>query len=336
MTGLSLPGDRETVGQTLEDDHLDRTPDDAPHRAAAKTVLAIAEAAGPVAFRLSQAELLGDPARVVGTNTGGDRQKALDVASHEHFLAALRGAGVEAIASEEADEVAEGVPGGLVSVAIDPIDGSSGIGVGALLGTLFAVLPARDGKDVYRQSGRALLAAGYISYGHSVDFGFSVGKGVAIATFAPGARIFRVVAENIAIPAGTSEVAFNALAQRHWSPGVRAYVEACVAGREGERGRDFNMRWMAAAVGDLQRILKRGGMFFYAADRRPGYEAGRLRLVYEANPIAFLCEQAGGAATDGLRPILDIPPAELHQHTPLVFGSREEVETFGRYLSRAD
>jgi fructose-1,6-bisphosphatase I len=217
---------------------------------------------------------------------------------------------------------------------MDPIDGSSSIGVGALLGTLFAVLPAKGGTEFYRQPGRAILAAGYVSYGHSVDLGFSIGDGVTIATYDPAARVFRVVAEHVSIPAQTSEIAFNASVQRHLAPGARAYVEDCLAGGEGPRGRDFNMRWLAAAVGDLQRILRRGGMFFYAADRRPGYGKGRLRLVYEANPIAFLCEQAGGAATDGTRRILDIVPEALHQHTPLVFGSADEVETFARYAAR--
>ena len=120
---------------------------------------------------------------------------------------------------------------------------------------------------------------------------------------------------------------------RHWAPGVQAYVADCLAGSDGPRGRDFNMRWLAAAVGDLHRILRQGGLFFYAADRRPGNEAGRLRLLYEAIPIAFLCEQAGGAATDGARPILDRTPTAVHQQVPLIFGSAAEVETFGRYAA---
>jgi fructose-1,6-bisphosphatase I len=334
MGELLLDGDRPTTAPTIADYLWARAGEDPLRRAVARAVIAIAEAAGPVAFRLAQGELPGDPAHIVGTNTGGDQQKALDVAAHEHFLRALRAAGVQAVASEEAEEVALGAPDGLVSVAMDPIDGSSSIGIGALLGTLFAVLPAADGTEFYRQTGRSILAAGYVSFGHSVDLGFSTGDGVAIATFDPADRVFRIAVENVTIPKRTSEIAFNASVLRHWPPGVRAYVDACLAGRDGERGREFNMRWLAAAVGDLQRILRRGGMFFYAADGRPGYGKGRLRLVYEANPIAFLCEQAGGGATDGIRPILDIVPEALHQNIPLVFGSAEEVETFARYAAR--
>ena len=334
MAELWLDGDRATTAPTIAEYVQARVGADPLRRATARAVIAIAEAAGPVAFRLAQGELPGNPAHLVGTNTGGDQQKALDVGAHEHFLRALREAGVQAVASEEAEEVAPGAADGLVSVAMDPIDGSSGIGIGALLGTLFAVLPAADGLEFYRQPGRKILAAGYVSYGHSVDLGFSIGDGLHIATFDPADRVFRVGIENVRIPERTSEIAFNASVGRHWSPGVRAYVDALMAGRDGERGREFNMRWLAAAVGDLQRILRRGGMFFYAADRRPGYGQGRLRLVYEANPIAFLCEQAGGAATDGSRPILDIVPEALHQNIPLVFGSAGEVATFARYAAR--
>lgn len=334
MGELKLDGDAPVRSLTITDYLAGWAGDDPLRRAVARAVDAIAIAAAPVAFRLAQGELPGDPAHIVGTNTGGDHQKALDVGAHEHFLAALRAAGVQAVASEEAEEVAEGDPQGLVSVAMDPIDGSSGIGIGALLGTLFAVLPARDGLEFYRQPGHNILAAGYVSYGHSVDLGFSLGDGVTIATYDPGTRAFHIAVERVTIPARTAEIAFNAMAQRHWTPGVQAYVAACIAGREGERGRDFNMRWLAAAVGDLQRILRRGGMFFYVGDRRPGYAEGRLRLVYEANPIAFLCAQSGGAATDGVRPILDIVPEALHQQIPLVFGSSEEVATFKDFMTR--
>jgi fructose-1,6-bisphosphatase I len=179
-----------------------------------------------------------------------------------------------------------------------------------------------------------MLAAGYISFGHSVDLGFSIGEGVVIATLDPADGKFRIVADSVQIKAETSEIAYNASNQRHWSRGVRAYIEDCYAGREGPRGSDINMRWLAAAVGELHRILRRGGMFFYVGDGRPDFSDGRLRLTYEGNPIAFLCEQAGGAATDGVRPILDITPRTLHQFTPLVFGAVGEVETFGRYAAR--
>jgi fructose-1,6-bisphosphatase I len=302
--------------------------------AAARVVAEIAEAAVPLARRLARGELPGDPQRSVGVNTAGDTQKALDVAAHEHFARALIAAGVGAILSEEADEVIPGAANGAVAVAIDPIDGSGSIGIGAPLGTLFAVYPAVPGGGDFLVSGRSILAAGYVSFGHSVDLGFSLGDGAAIATLDPVDSAFRVVDDAVRLPREASEIAFNASLHRHWAAGVRAYVDDCLAGRDGPRERDFNMRWLAAAVGELHRILRRGGMFFYVGDRRPGYAAGRLRLVYEANPIAFLCEQAGGAATDGVRPILDLVPETLHQNVPLVFGCAGEVETFAAYAGR--
>ena len=328
---LSLPGDRDPIAPSIETFLQDWASEDVTRTAVARVVAAVAEAAVPLAHRLARGELPGDPKASVGVNTGGDTQKALDVAAHDHFVRALTAAGVRAILSEEAEEVVAGADDGSLAVAIDPIDGSGSIGIGAPLGTLFGVYPAGLG---FLAPGRAMLAAGYVSFGHSVDFGFSLGDGVVIATFDPVDGRFRIVADAVRLPREASEVAFNASLYRHWLPGVQAYVDDCLAGRDGPRGRDFNMRWLAAAVGELHRILRRGGMFFYAGDRRPGYGKGRLRLVYEANPIAFLCEQAGGAATDGVRPILDIVPETLHQHTPLVFGCAGEVETFAGYAAR--
>lgn len=333
-SGLGLPGDRSPDAQGIAS-YLDAwAGDDRDRTAAARVVVAVAAAAVPVARRLAQGELPGDPKRSVGVNTAGDTQKALDVAAHEHFVHALTAAGARAILSEETEEVIAGARDGTVSVAIDPIDGSGSIGIGAPLGTLFAIYPAAEGGDDFLVSGRAMLGAGYVSFGHSVDLGFSLGDGVVIATLDPADGTFRVVDTKVRLPHDASEIAFNASVARHWQPGVRAYVDDCIAGRDGPRGRDVNMRWLAAAVGELHRILRRGGMFFYVADRRPGYEAGRLRLVYEANPIAFLCEQAGGAATDGVRPILDLLPETLHSNVPLVFGCAGEVATFGRYAAR--
>jgi fructose-1,6-bisphosphatase I len=329
---LALPGDSTPSAPSVEAFLASRT-ESGERKAAARVVAAIAEAAVPLARRLARGELPGDPQKTVGVNTAGDSQKALDVAAHEHFVRALVSAGVAAILSEEADDVIPGAPDGSVAVALDPIDGSGSIGIGAPLGTLFAVYPAAPGGD-FLVSGRAILAAGYVSFGHSVDLGFSLGNGVVIATLDPVDRVFRVVDDSARLPREASEIAFNASLRRHWFPGVGAYVDDCLAGRDGPRGRDFNMRWLAAAVGELHRILRRGGMFFYVGDRRPGYAGGRLRLIYEANPIAFLCEQAGGAATDGARPILDIVPTTLHQNVPLVFGCAGEVETFAAYAAR--
>ncbi|MCA8881457.1 MAG: class 1 fructose-bisphosphatase [Rhodobacteraceae bacterium] len=336
---LRLSGDTASAAPTIDAYLRDRAQSDPaqsdPARAkAAEVIAAIASASVPLARRLAQGELPGDPKRKVGVNSAGDSQKALDMAAHDHFVAVLIAAGVRAILSEEAEDMIPGAAEGLVSVAIDPIDGSGSIGIGAPLGTLFAIYPASDAGDEFRMSGRSLLAAGYVSFGHSVDFGFSLGDGVVIATLDPASNVFRVVVEDARLPLEASEIAYNASLYWHWRPGVQAYVDDCLAGRDGPRERDFNMRWLAAAVGELHRILRRGGMFFYVADKRKGYREGRLRLIYEAVPIAFLCEAAGGAATDGARPILDLVPETLHQNIPLVFGCADEVATFATYAAR--
>lgn len=331
---LTLPEDGDATAPTLNGYLRSWAGGDPRRQAVAAALAAIAAAAVPLAGRLARGEVPGDPKRSVGVNSAGDTQKALDMAAHDHFVRVLRQAGVRAILSEEAQDVVEGNAKGLVSVAIDPIDGSGSIGIGAPLGTLFGIYPAAADGSEFLAPGRAMLAAGYVSFGHTVDFGFSLGDGVLIATYDPVGGAFRIVADAVRLPREASEIAFNASIHRHWSVGVRAYVEDCLAGYDGPRGRDFNMRWLAAAVGELHRILRRGGMFFYVADERPGYGRGRLRLIYEANPITFLCEQAGGAATDGIRPILDIVPEALHQNTPLVFGAASEVETFARYAAR--
>jgi fructose-1,6-bisphosphatase I len=239
---------------------------------------------------------------------------------------------VRQVLSEEDPHVALLDPAGDWDVAIDPIDGSGSIGIGAPLGMLFSILPAAP--QGFLRTGRAVVAAGYASFGHSCDFGFSLGDGVTIATFDRAIGGFRVLQENVTLKPEARTVAYNASNERHWPAGMQAWVHDLRLGKDGPRGRDFNMRWLAAAVGELHRILLLGGVFLYPADRRPGYENGRLRLIYEAAPIAFLIEQAGGRATDGKTPILDRLPSGLHEHTPLIFGASEEVAMIARYLAR--
>jgi fructose-1,6-bisphosphatase I len=293
-------------------------------------VLALAEALPPLAARLSAGRLHGDPAAIVGTNDSGDKQKALDVAAHDYMIGVLRAAGVRQVLSEEAEQVILLNEAGAFDVAIDPIDGSGSIGIGAPLGMLFSVLPAAP--EGFLRTGRAIVAAGYASFGHSVDFGYSLGAGVHIATFDAGEDVFRLTRENVTLKPTASTIAYNASNERHWCKGLRAWVGDLRLGRDGPRGRDFNMRWLAAAVGDLHRILLQGGAFLYPQDRRKGYENGRLRLIYECAPIAFLIEQAGGIASDGTQPILDCRPLALHDMTPLYFGAKDEIESILSYL----
>ncbi|MCE0505842.1 fructose-bisphosphatase class I [Roseivivax sp. GX 12232] len=296
----------------------------------AEIVQAIAEAARPIALRLALAGLPGDPAAKTGQNASGDSQKALDLAAHDHMIAALARTSVVRVVSEEAEAPITLNEAGEWDVVIDPIDGSGSIGIGAPLGLLFGIFP--KGESVLRP-GREMAAAGYVSFGHSTDLGVSLGAGVSLATLDPRDGVFRLTRSRAEVPPTTKMLAYNASNERHLAPGLRAYLDEARAGVTGPRGGDTNMRWIAAAVGDLHRILIQGGVFLYPADARPGYERGHLRLLYEAFPIAFLMEQAGGAASDGAGPILDRSPAEIHDKTPLFFGARDELARLHAHLT---
>lgn len=323
---LRLPNDGAAQGPLLAE-ALEGAP-------AGDIIAAIAGALPPLAARLAAGRLHGDPEAIVGTNDSGDKQKALDLAAHDHMIAVLRAAGVRQVLSEEAEAVIHLNEGGEFDVAIDPIDGSGSIGIGAPLGMLFSVLPAD--QDSFLRPGRHAVAAGYASFGHSVDFGWSTGQGVHVATLDAGhdgGAGFRVAREGLRLKPAASTIAYNASNERHWAPGLQEWARDLRAGTDGPRGRDFNMRWLAAAVGELHRILLKGGVFLYPDDARPGYANGRLRLIYECVPIAFLIEQAGGQATDGRAPILDRVPTALHEFTPLIFGASDEVAAIHSYLA---
>lgn len=323
---LSLPGDGAPSGVPVDDVLNSPGP--------AAVVLALARALPALADRLAASLLPGDPAALVGDNSTGDAQKALDLGAHHHMLDALRGMGVRLVLSEEADDITALDPQGAWDVAMDPIDGSGSIGIGAPLGMMFSILPAAP--EGFMRTGRAIVAAGYASFGHSLDCGFTLGDGVTIATYDRQARLFRVVKERVTLSPVAKVIAYNASNERHWPQGLQSYVRDLALGKDGPRGRDFNMRWLAAAVGELHRILLQGGVFMYPADRRKGKERGHLRLVYEAAPIAFIIEQAGGAAHDGTGPILDILPHHPHQKTPLYFGATDELELLLGHLAQPD
>lgn len=326
---LFLPGD-DPAAQAPTLDHWlsDQTADPA----LCDIIRTIAAASVPLGQRLALAALPGDPAAIVGTNDSGDRQKALDLAAHDHMLAALRACAIATLVSEEAVEPIPMTDGAPYDLAIDPIDGSGSIGIGAPLGLLFAIFPAAEDQ---RRSGRDVIAAGYVSFGHSTDMGLSLGQGVTILTLDPRDTSWRVAQEGVRVPQTTKFVAFNASNMRNMSDGLQTYLKHTQQGADGPRGGNTNMRWIAAAVGDLHRILMQGGVFLYPADTRPGYAQGHLRLLYEAFPVAFLMAQAGGAASDGAGPILDRTPDDIHAKTPLIFGSTAEVARIETYLARA-
>lgn len=303
--------------------------------ATAGAVRAIADACADVAHRIACGPLVGDLSATVGTDDGGgDVQKELDVWSNDKLIAALRAASVAAIASEELKAPLHLGGDGLVAVALDPLDGSSNIDTNVPIGTIFSVVPVGElaGSDaIFMQPGTSQLAAGYVIYGPQCALVFTMGAGTQVFTLDPLTRQFWLTNPRIAIKRSSNEYAINASNYRHWSDSVRAYIDDCIAGTAGPRGSDVNMRWLASLVAECHRILVRGGVFLYPGDLRKGYEKGRLRLIYEAAPIAFLVEQAGGQAFDGVVRILDIVPTAIHQRTPLIFGSAEEVDRIRRY-----
>ncbi|MFD1330920.1 class 1 fructose-bisphosphatase [Methylopila musalis] len=271
-------------------------------------------------------------AQTDATNAGGDAQKALDVRTHDIVVDLLKDSPVARVGSEEAeDEVIFDDARPLV-VAMDPLDGSSNIETNVSIGTLFGVLP-NTGAASFTQPGRNQLAAGFIVYGPATALVLTVGAGTHVFMLDRASGAFVRTHADVTIPAQTKEYAINASNQRHWDDAMQGYVGDCLAGAEGPREKNFNMRWVGSLVADVFRILVRGGVYLYPGDARQGYASGRLRLTYECNPIAFVCEQAGGAATDGVRPILDIEPKSLHVRSPLVCGSKDEVERIAQYYA---
>jgi len=273
-------------------------------------------------------------------NVHGETQKKLDVFSHNCFVRFNQASGTLAgMVSEELPQpyqIPAEFPRGKYLLLFDPLDGSSNIDVNGPVGSIFSVLrapePGRDASDAdYLQKGQQQLAAGYALYGAATMFVLSVGNGVYGFTLDPGLGDFLLTHPRLQIPADTQEFAINASNNRFWEKPVKRWVNECLQGTTGPSGKDFNMRWIASLVGDAHRVLLRGGVFLYPRDTRTPPSAGRLRLLYEANPLGFLIEQAGGRASTGSEPILGIQPSALHQRIGLVFGSRNEVQRIEHY-----
>lgn len=300
----------------------------------AAAVGAIAGAAARLADLVALGPLAGAVSAVVGSNADGDAQARLDLRADALILAALRLAPVAAYASEERPEPVALRPGARVAVAIDPLDGSSNIDTNVAIGTIFSLLPTGEAPEAaFRQPGTAQLAAGFVLYGPQTVLVLTLRRGVQAFTLDRRSGEFALTRPSVRVPAGRREYAINGSNARHWDEPIRAYVADCVAGAAGPLGGDFNMRWVASLVAEAYRILGRGGVFLYPGDARPGYRNGRLRLVYGANPLALVLEEAGGAATDCRRRILELEPASLHQRVPLVFGSRDEVSRIADYCA---
>jgi len=292
----------------------------------------MAEAARSLSALIATPPTGGRRGAAAGTaNSDGDAQKKLDIVAEDLFSSALRKAGVGAYLSEEVEAASVFDPSGLLAVAIDPLDGSSNIDVNAPIGTIFSILPmipqaVAEPAAAFRQAGRRQLAAGFFIYGPQTSLVVTFGQGVHVLVLSPRTGDFVLVESGVTIPRDLPEFAINASNARHWREPVRTYIDHCLLGEAGPRGRNFNMRWIGSMVADAFRIFMRGGVFLYPGDNRRGYEQGRLRLLYEANPVAFLAEQAGGMATDGVDNILDRLPHSPHQRVPFVMGSADEVE----------
>lgn len=294
-------------------------------RAVASTIVAMADAIGEIADLLSLGALAGPFGATTGKWAGTDPQRALDVMANAKIVEALAGAPVAFLVSEELDEPMPMSLDGPLAVAVDPLDGASNADTNAAIGTIFSVFPVRPAVagDVAR--GSEQIAAGFAVYGPQTVLVLTLGSGTHVFTLDPRSLRFTLTAANVEIPSRASEFSINASNHFHWEEPIRGYVETCLRGPDGVPGTGQNMRWTGSFVAEVYRILVRGGIYLYPRDARPAYRNGRLRLAYEACPVAFIVEQAGGAASNGRERLLDAPIAEWHQRTPVFVGSATEV-----------
>lgn len=293
---------------------------------------ALCDVAADLALTVACGPLAGALGAEVGANSDGDNQKALDVMADDAFATAVRGTGVRWYASEERENVIGIDADGTLALAIDPLDGSSNIDANVSIGTIFSIRDAQDAAEAsFLRPGREQTGAGYFIYGPQTALVVTFGNGVQHYVLDPGDRAFKLVDASLAIVDTSAEYAINASNYRHWGKPVRAYIDDCLTGSDGPWQKNFNMRWVGSLVAETHRIMSRGGIFLYPSDARPGYEQGRLRMVYECAPIAMLVEQAGGRATTGTDPLLDRTPATLHARVPLVFGSANNVDRVTAY-----
>jgi fructose-1,6-bisphosphatase I / sedoheptulose-1,7-bisphosphatase len=303
-------------------------------------VLDVATACRQIADAV-RAGALGTATEVAPTfNSQCERQTPVDILANEIFVHANETSGrVAAVVSEEMEAplaIATDSGKGKYLLAFDPLDGSSNIDVNVSIGSIFSILrlDATEGVDLakaFLQPGRGQVCAGYAIYGPTTMLVLTLGAGVHGFTLEPQLGIFFLTHSSLQIPSSASEFAINVSNCRFWDAPVKRYIDECLSGRAGPRGKDFNMRWIASLVAEVHRILVRGGVFLYPRDRKDPAKPGRLRLLYEANPVSFIVEQAGGRATSGCDRILDIAPSELHQRIGLIFGAAEEVDRIAAY-----
>jgi len=300
----------------------------------------VARACKGISHSVNKGALGGVLGSAGSENVQGEVQKKLDIIANEVLIEANEWGGhLAAMASEEMDSihlVPNRYPQGEYLLLFDPLDGSSNIDVNVSIGTIFSVLRKPEGQGGvseadFLQAGHQQVAAGYCVYGPQTTLVLTVGDGVAMFTLDREQGSFVLTQEKVQIPADTKEFAINMSNMRHWDAPVKRYIDECLQGKEGPRGKDFNMRWIASMVADVHRILTRGGVFMYPWDKREPHKPGKLRLMYEANPMSWLVEQAGGAATNGRQRILDIQPSQLHERVSVILGSKNEVDRVTQY-----
>ncbi len=300
----------------------------------------VARACKSISHAVNKGSLGGVLGSADSANIQGEIQKKLDIIANEVLIEANEWGGhLAAMASEEMESihlVPNRYPQGEYLLLFDPLDGSSNIDVNVSIGTIFSVLKKPDESDAisekdFLQAGKHQVAAGYCVYGPQTTLVLTVGDGVAMFTLDREQGSFVLTDEHVKVPEDTQEFAINMSNMRHWDSPVKKYVDECLQGKEGPRGKDFNMRWIASMVADVHRILTRGGVFMYPWDKREPNKAGKLRLMYEANPMSWLIEQAGGASTNGRERILDIQPQQLHERVSVILGSKNEVARVTRY-----
>jgi fructose-1,6-bisphosphatase I len=300
----------------------------------------VARSCKSISRAVNQGALGGVLGSAGSENVQGEVQKKLDIIANEELIQANEWGGhLAAMASEEMDDihvVPNRYPQGEYLLLFDPLDGSSNIDVNVSIGTIFSVLkkttPSSDVRtEDFLQSGRQQVAAGYCVYGPQTTLVLTVGDGVCMFTLDKEEGAFFLTQDGVQIPTETQEFAINMSNMRHWDEPVKRYIDECLAGTEGVRGKNFNMRWIASMVADVHRILMRGGVFMYPWDKREPNKPGKLRLMYEANPMSWLVEQAGGASTNGHQAILDIKPTGLHERVSVILGSKSEVDRVTQY-----
>lgn len=295
-------------------------------------ILSICKACEDINRQLQGGAMAGVLGSAGAENVQGETQKKLDVVSNDILKQALQASGtVRALASEEEDDIVACNNQGNYLVAFDPLDGSSNIDINSMVGTIFSIFaaPATDtvSEQDFLQTGRQQVAAGYVLYGPSVMLVLSLGDGVQMYTLDQQKKQFVLTVERVTIDEDTREFAINMSNQRFWAEPMQRYIADLLSGKDGPREKNFNMRWVAAMVADVHRILCRGGLFTYPWDKREPGKPGKLRLMYEANPMGMLVEQAGGAAYTDSGPILDVQPEKIHQRVPVILGSANEVKT---------